>query len=223
MPNGDDKKETPDDKYERQIQDYFTAVAAERNRFITSKTDQQKTYDQTILTFSSGAIALSLTFVEKFAPVPTCPCLLYLAWGGFGLAILSVVSSFIVSQRAFQNEIDWIDETWAAVRDDKEPPTERANRYSTLTEALNVLSGLAFVVAFLFLTLFGVKNWPTKKDETLKGKPIKIEITGEVVPGRTTFGQAPTPATLPPRPVPPGQQATSGATSGQATMGTAKK
>lgn len=209
MAESERKPETHQEKYEREKREFFDSCTAERNRFITSKTEQSKTYDQTILTFSAGAIALSLTFVEKIAPVPVAPWLLYSAWGGFGLAILSVVLSFVWSQKAFQNEIDWVDASWAAVKEGKtEPPERRANRYTRITEGLNLAAGLLFVAGFVFLVFFGGTNWPAprKAEPTANGKQVKIEITGEV-----QYAQVPTSPLLPPIPIPPTQTTTSGA------------
>src|SRR5215211_1686322 len=71
-------------EYKQQQNEFFKSLLTERTRLIESKTDQAKSYDQAILTFSAGAIALSLTFVEKIAPTPVTPSLLYISWMAFG-------------------------------------------------------------------------------------------------------------------------------------------
>jgi hypothetical protein len=208
MAESERQPDTPQEKYEQQKREFFDSCTAERNRFITSKTEQSKTYDQTILTFSAGAIALSLTFVEKIAPVPVAPWLLYCAWGGFGLAILSVILSFVVSQKAFQNEIDWVDASWEAVKAGKtEPPERRANRYTKITEGLNLAAGLLFLAGFVFLVFFGGWNWPAPKkaEPAANGNQVRIELTGEV-----RYAQTPAKPLLPPGPIPPTQTSTSG-------------
>jgi hypothetical protein len=184
-------------EFKREKAVFFESCRAERNRFIETKTDQTKSYDQTILTFSAGAIALSITFVEKIAPSPSVPWLLYGAWSCFGLAVLSVVASFLFIQEAFQNEIDSVDAKWdallaaeaaaatGATPPDAVPQAAQPNRYTTQTRNLNFASGGLFVSGIVFFVLFGAFNWPAKEETSkITGTPIKIEITGEVMPGK---------------------------------------
>jgi hypothetical protein len=42
----------------------------ERNLLIDAKRDAARSFDQTMITLSGGALALSLTFVEKLAAIP---------------------------------------------------------------------------------------------------------------------------------------------------------
>src|ERR1043165_4428207 len=72
-----EKYEEAKEKHRKEMLGYLDSIRSERNRFIETKTDQSKSYDQTILTFSAGAIGLSITFVEKIAPTPSVPILLY--------------------------------------------------------------------------------------------------------------------------------------------------
>lgn len=221
-----EKYEEAKEKHRKEMLAHLDSIRSERNRFIETKTDQSKSYDQTILTFSAGAIGLSITFVEKIAPSPFAPGLLYVAWSLFGLAVLSVVVSFLASQAAFQNEIDAVDGAWnaavaaqrAAERGEPPPagpaPQERpANTMTKFTKYLNWGSGGLFVGGIVFFVLFGVCNWPVPKEPSkMTGTPIKIEISGEVMPGKmnvvTTTGAAvevqkgatPNPALLSPMP-----------------------
>ena len=195
-------------RYIEQQKVFFASVSAERNRFITSATEESKSYDQTILTFSAGAIALSLTFIEKIAPVPICQSLLYVSWIMFGLAVISVIASFLISQKAFSNEIEYLDRLWNAAEGRQTTlPKRDVNRHTTATRRLNISSGLLFVGGIAFLIAFGWENSSPKKDPvgTMKGKPIKIEITGEVMPTQPIVtgtvievqrGTPPTPALL---------------------------
>lgn len=238
--------EATQETYKKDRTEFFNSCTAERNRLIETRTDQSKTYDQTILTFSAGAIALSITFVEKIAPSPAAPMLLYVAWSFFGLAVLSVVLSFLASQRAFQLEIDAVTTRWnAAVEAEKstsaeatatdapKPTVRKANRFTTFTRYLNYTSGGMFVMGIVFFVLFGIWNWPVKKDAgKITATPIKIEITGEVMPGTmyvvTTSGASvevqkaavPTPAMLAPAPQLPAPAPTTMTTTG--TTGTSQ-
>jgi hypothetical protein len=149
------------EKYEEQKRLFFASLAAERNRFIDAKADQSKTYDQTILTFSAGAIGLSLTFLEKLAPHPAHTWVLYVSWILFGSAILSVIVSFALSQAAIDHEIAWIDATWAAVElRQTQPPPRLANRRRLWTKLVNIASGGLFVLGIASLVAFASANWP---------------------------------------------------------------
>jgi hypothetical protein len=148
-------------QYQEQKRLFFASLSAERNRFIDAKADQSKTYDQTILTFSAGAIGLSLTFLEKLAPHPAHTWLLYASWILFGTAILSVIVSFALSQAAIDYEIAWIDATWAAVESKQtQPPPRLANSRQVWTKAVNIASGGFFVLGIATLVAFAAANWP---------------------------------------------------------------
>jgi hypothetical protein len=213
-----------DEKYEQGKTAFFETARDERNRLIDSKGEQSKTYDQTILTFSAGAIGLSITFVEKIAASPVSPWLLYLAWSCFGFAVFSVIVSFVVSQKAFQHEIDAVDAAWAAVRDGKpstnapqeEPkPDLLPNFYTVVTRNLNRASGTFFVLGIAFFVAFGISNWPVAKHPAkIDPVAIKIEVLGGSMADRmvvttsgpvVNHGRGNTPSTpmLQPAPQPP--------------------
>jgi hypothetical protein len=143
-----------------------------------------KAYDKTVLTFSAGAIGVSLTFVEKIAPEPSVPFVLYVSWSCFALAILSVVVSFLLSQAAMDREIEWIDDAWNAVNvGSTEHPPRVANRDALLTRGVNLASGGLFVAGIVSLGFFGSQNWPRHREtRTMESKPLRIEITGEIMP-----------------------------------------
>jgi hypothetical protein len=141
---------------------------------------------------------LSLTFVEKLAPTPVHPMVVYVSWGAFGLAVLCVVVSFVFSQQAIENEMRYI----AQVRDAVERraatrPPRPTNRATAVTKWLNLGSGGFFVVGLALLIIFGALNWPPSKDTgNAAAVPanVKLKISGEIVAEtptvRTTTGAA---------------------------------
>lgn len=181
QPDGEDTK-----RYEQQKREFFNACTSERNRFVEAKAEESKAYDKTVLTFSAGAIGVSLTFVEKIAPEPIVPFALYISWSFFALAILSVVVSFLLSQAAMDREINWIDEAWDAVTaGNAELPPRAVNRHSRLTRSVNLASGGLFVAGVMSLIFFGSQNWPRRNQtRTMEVRPVTIEIRGEVMPNR---------------------------------------
>src|SRR5438094_8679598 len=83
----------------------YELYLSERTRLSTGKREQAKSYDQTILTYSAGAIALSITFLEKVVRNPDVKSWLYTSWILFALAMMSTLYSFLASQKAFECEI----------------------------------------------------------------------------------------------------------------------
>jgi hypothetical protein len=200
-------------RYEQQKREFFNACTAERNRFVEAKAEESKAYDKTVLTFSAGAIGVSLTFVEKIAPEPSVPFVLYVSWSCFALAILAVIVSFLLSQAAMDREIEWIDDAWSAVNAGKtEHPPRVTNRHALLTRGVNLTSGGLFVAGIISLVLFGSQNWPRRSEtRSMESKPLRIEITGEIMPNRVatittqttstdTRGNTPAAALLPSAP-----------------------
>lgn len=172
-----------DDRYEGQKREFFAALRSERNRYIDAKADQSKTYDQTILTFSAGAIGLSLTFLEKLAPQPVHAALLYSSWSLFGAAILAVIVSFALSQAAMDHEIAWLDATWTAVENrQSQPPPRSSNRRLLVTKVVNLLAGSLFILGIATLVGFAASNWPPPALRSTITRPLKVTISGELAP-----------------------------------------
>lgn len=90
----------------------YALYLTERTRLSASKQDQSKAYDQTILTYSAGAIALSITFLDKIIKNPSARGWLYTSWILFSVAMLSTLWSFLVSQRAFEDEMRVLDQRY---------------------------------------------------------------------------------------------------------------
>jgi hypothetical protein len=127
----------------------------ERTRLIASKQEQSKSYDQAILTFSAGAIGLSVTFITQLAPKSSHRLPLYVSWIGFALAILSVLLSFLASQRATEIEIERLDEQY---RTGAPPEAKKRNRFSIATRWLNRLAVASFLAGVGLFTLFAAVN-----------------------------------------------------------------
>ena len=158
---------------------FSESLVAERNRFLRTKSEQAKAYDQIILTFSAGAIGISLTFAERIAPSPVHPWLMYSSWIAFGLAVVSVVASFVVSQVAIENELVYIDIVHRAVTDDSDIPAYRVNRHTELTKVFNISSGVMFIFGIGFLVAFGMANWPLR-GTTARHKVVASTNSAEI-------------------------------------------
>jgi hypothetical protein len=183
----------------------FELYLNERTRLTSSKQEASKSYDQTILTFSAGAVALSITFLEKLAPTPTAKPFLYTSWIFFALAIFSTLYSLLASQRAIEEAIGDLETRYQrllGISDEEkaaatpQPPltafgvtmkwlaafevlfAKKFAWFGELVKWLNRFAGAFFFVAVLLFGWFALENWVNNEDQMAKDKDLKI-ITGD--------------------------------------------
>lgn len=80
----------------------YNVYLEERKLLIDAEREGSRSFDKAVLTLAAGALGLSVTFVDKIAPVPqaTILWLLVASWIFFGFSIIVTLSSFITSQWA---------------------------------------------------------------------------------------------------------------------------
>lgn len=164
----------------------------ERTRLTTAKQEASKSYDRTILTFSGGAIALSITFLEKIAPQPDAKGLLYTSWSLLAVAMMSTLYSLLATQRACEQEISDLEKRYediVGVSNEEEttvPPAseltifgvswrwlrafaamfrDRVVSFADVVAWLNRLAGVFFFAGVLFFAWFALENWVNAKPE----------------------------------------------------------
>lgn len=139
----DDKNQ---DAYQRYLEERKLLVSAER------ETAQQ--FDKSILTLSAGALALSVTFIDKIAPHPKENSLFFLvsAWGLFCLSLLITLVSFLSSQAACRTQRDILDD------DISGKDISRINQPALWTLKLNYLSIGSFILGIVALVVFCTFN-----------------------------------------------------------------
>jgi hypothetical protein len=110
-------------------------------------------YDRAILSLSTGALGISLAFIKNIVPVSTVTHLGLLkgSWCLFGSAIILTVISFLVSQHAIKVQLLYAQ---AYYSDQKEEYRNKPNRYAGVTDYINYISGLCFVLAIIFTIVF---------------------------------------------------------------------
>lgn len=115
----------------------------ERKLLIDVKRDAARSFDQTMITLSGGALALSLTFVQQLAEKPAqWRAVLIAAWLAFGTALVSILISFLL----FQYAID------ARIGGEDQPAWDRWTRRA------NWISLLSFGTGVVTLLIFCLKN-----------------------------------------------------------------
>jgi hypothetical protein len=113
----------------------------ERKLLIDVKRDAARSFDQTMITLSGGALGLSLTFVQQLAEKPAqWRAVLISAWLAFGTALVSILISFLLFQYAIDARIDGKDQPASAW----DGWTRRANWISLVSFGSGVLTLLTF-------------------------------------------------------------------------------
>jgi hypothetical protein len=84
----------------------------ERKLLIEGERAAGEGFDKTLLTLCAGAIALSVTFVEKVGSAGKFKPLLYVSWGILVLGLLLNVRAFLVLQKSYDRLLDMNDESY---------------------------------------------------------------------------------------------------------------
>lgn len=164
----------------------------ERTRLTSAKQEAAKSYDRTILTFSGGAIALSITFLEKIAPHADAKGLLYTSWSLLAVAMMSTLYSLLATQRACEQQISDLEKRYEEIvgvsnEEEKSAPAasdltifgvswrwlrkfaamfrDRVVSFATVVAWLNRLAGFFFFAGVLFFAWFALENWVNAKPE----------------------------------------------------------
>lgn len=112
-------------------------------------------FDKAIMTLSGGAIALSMTFLDKIAPESKDIYLLISAWISFAFSLSSILFSMILSIEAYKYEIDRVDKAYS---DNKNPPSSEKNKFTISTDFCNKLSLFTLILGIILLSIFSYVN-----------------------------------------------------------------
>jgi len=126
-----------------------------RKAYVESKNVSLTSFDKYILTLASGALGISLTFINTIVPdiERATVTLLIIGWSGVIVSILSTLSSFLTSQWAFTVQIKVLDKSYTT--------NEEVDKYNVpgiITNALNVISIIGFIVGAFMLAIFVICN-----------------------------------------------------------------
>lgn len=156
----------PEDPQNAEDNQYLTTTEylGCRDGYDKAELEVSRRYDQWILTLSGGALALSITFIEKIAPSPAIHTLHWLKWSWFlfVLSLLGGLVSLLTSQSAIREQRRELDEAFQTRR----PPTCRTRKWFTrLTNLLNWGTAIVFVAGVSSLCMFAFRNEPRQKEE----------------------------------------------------------
>jgi hypothetical protein len=117
--------------------------------------------DKAILTYSSGALGISLTFLKDFVPIRTAnvPWALYVSWILFTLAIVITMASYLVSQHGLRKQLKAAERYYLEGED-----SALNNANGLLTEVTAWVAGSAFLAGVVLTTMFVSFNLPIASD-----------------------------------------------------------
>jgi hypothetical protein len=125
----------------------------ERRLLAGLEAESSRSFDKALLTFSSGAIALSVTFIEKFNS-GDFSCLLIVSWILWLASIVFQVLSYFVSAKAMREELTILNEQY---KDCELEP--RKNKYTGWPTKLNLTSLTSFLVGTIIFLFFVIQNF----------------------------------------------------------------
>jgi hypothetical protein len=121
---------------------------------IQSSTDS---FDQSLLTLSSGALGLSIAFIKDIVPLDRAIwlCLLYFSWASFGCCILITVISF---QLAIATQREHLGFCWKFYVERDDSYRDKRGICSKWLRGCTIGAGSLFVVALACTIVFAVGN-----------------------------------------------------------------
>jgi hypothetical protein len=129
---------------------YFEGLLKHREAMVELRSDQLTTLDKSLLSISSGALGISIVYMDKIGGGSAGVSNLLLAsWFCFGAAISANIISYFTGGEDAQREIKKIDKCiiTSAVYE------SGGNPFRGATQALNVVALVLFILGVSFLTL----------------------------------------------------------------------
>ncbi|WP_126968157.1 hypothetical protein [Xanthomonas arboricola] len=145
------------------------------------ETLNSEAYDKAILTYSSGALALSLGFLKDFAlrANTTHLTLLFVSWCLFVLAIFSTTLSFILGKFATVKQLEKAELYYIHGHS---PAIDTPNKWAGRANIANWTSGLAFTAAALLTAVF---VFVSLKDKNMSHNDPRPGVVEKIISGQT--------------------------------------
>jgi hypothetical protein len=139
---------------ERDDEESAKSYLDERKLLIDAEQKSAEQFDKGILTLAAGALGISLVFIKDIAPHPKPATLWFLvsAWAGFGVSLVSTLTSFLTSVHALRRQRDILDAI------ESKQPTDGKNSCATMTKGLNFASIFFFIAGAVCLAFFSIVN-----------------------------------------------------------------
>jgi hypothetical protein len=155
---GEGAKENPEDNDSLGLTQ--EAYEAERKSLIDTELTIAANFDKAMTTLSAGALGLSFAFIKDIAPNPQNTNMLSVAYIGFGIALLSILVTFLTGQEAYRCQRDILDALHSRGNEKKSNAENIKNRWSGVTQTLNLVSIISFFIGTVSLGNFILTNIP---------------------------------------------------------------
>lgn len=134
--------------------------AETRRDLLSRQLSNSEKFDGAVLTLSTGALGLSLTFLRDMVSIEKVQqlSLLIWSWRFFGGAIILTILSFMFSQWGINKQLQYAEEYYLNRKDEY---LKKVNPCAKVTNCLNICSGISFILAIIFTVCFvsaNVKN-----------------------------------------------------------------
>ncbi|HEY3931548.1 MAG TPA: hypothetical protein VGM58_04180 [Verrucomicrobiae bacterium] len=148
---------------------HYKEYCRQREECIKAAIEISGRYDKWILTLSAGALAISLTFLEKISPTIAQNTLFLIGWS-WALLILALIAgilAILTSQYYIQKQIKDLDAHYEAcvqaVTENKSISEKYNNSnpgWNFLCHAFTIASAIFFILGLIFLCCFAYANLP---------------------------------------------------------------
>jgi len=166
--------------------------AETRKDLLTRQLSNSEKFDGAILTLSTAALGVSLTFIKDIVPLSLVQniYIIKISWWLFGFAILSTIMSFVTSQSGISKQLHYAEEYYL---NEKSEFLNKKNIPATLTDIFNNLAAIFFIIALICTIIFVSTNLKgntvmtddDKKDDKTTETQFK---EGAAIPSMQPFG-----------------------------------
>jgi len=134
-----------------------------------------ESFDKALLSLSSAGLALSLTFIKFIVPLEEIKSInyLYSIWILFGLTIILIIISILVSQKALKNSLLYAEKYYL---ENEEEYFNKKDNWNKLNSILPFLQSTTFILAIICVIIFATINFEKSKDKNMSEKKSQIVI-----------------------------------------------
>jgi hypothetical protein len=183
-----------EDDYQKYKNVRYESHIARKNGLSDFAFKTSERYDQWVLTLSGGALAISLTFLEKIAPDPASNTLflLGLSWLAYISAVLAGFGAIYISREAIYRELEIDEEVYGQFRKtstednpEGEILPDRENRFIGILKILNRTSISCLALGTFLMCCFALANITGAKSKKMPELPTQINVNVNMPPAPT--------------------------------------
>ncbi|MCK5678434.1 MAG: hypothetical protein KAH72_08175 [Flavobacteriaceae bacterium] len=152
-------------------QEKYSDFWSEINKRQISNTES---LDKALLSLSTAGLGFSLSIAKFISLKDTADyLLLFIVWSLFGLTIISTVISFIISQKALDNVLEYAEKYYL---NNDESYLNKEDIWIKSVRWISLFSITTFLLAIIFAIIFSIQNFQIKKDNHMSKDNKEINI-----------------------------------------------